>query len=89
MSLVRRLTAEGIGSLLLAAAVWALAIMAERLAGGNAAVALLANTEPRSRSGDPDRALRAGERCALQPGGVPGPGRARAARPGQTAARMR
>ena len=44
MSLVRRLTAEGIGSLLLAAAVVGSGVMAERLAGGNAAVALLANT---------------------------------------------
>lgn len=44
MSLVRRLTAEGIGSLLLAAAVVGSGVMAERLAGGNAAIALLANT---------------------------------------------
>jgi glycerol uptake facilitator-like aquaporin len=44
MSLRQRLTAEGIGSLLLAAAVIGSGVMAERLAGGNAAVALLANT---------------------------------------------
>lgn len=44
MSLVRRLTAEGIGALVLAAAVVGSGIMAERLAGGNAAIALLANT---------------------------------------------
>ena len=44
MSLVKRLSAEGIGSLLLAAAVVGSGVMAERLAGGNAAVALLANT---------------------------------------------
>jgi len=44
LSLVRRLTAEGIGALVLAAAVVGSGIMAERLAGGNAAIALLANT---------------------------------------------
>lgn len=44
MSLARRLTAEGIGSLLLAAAVVGSGVMAERLAGGNPALALLANT---------------------------------------------
>jgi glycerol uptake facilitator-like aquaporin len=42
--MLRRLLAEGIGSLLLAAGVIGSGIMAERLAGGNAAVALLANT---------------------------------------------
>jgi glycerol uptake facilitator-like aquaporin len=40
----RRLFAEGLGSLLLAAAVIGSGIMAERLADGNMAVALLANT---------------------------------------------
>jgi glycerol uptake facilitator-like aquaporin len=40
----RRLTAEGLGSALLAATVIGSGIMAERLASGNAAVALLANT---------------------------------------------
>ncbi len=40
----RRLTAEGIGSLLLAATVIGSGIMAERLAGGNVAIALIANT---------------------------------------------
>jgi len=40
----RRLLAEGLGSLLLAAAVIGSGIMAEQLAGGNLAVALLANT---------------------------------------------
>jgi len=40
----RRLFAEGLGSLLLAATVIGSGIMAERLAAGNAAVALLANT---------------------------------------------
>ena len=44
MSLLRRLTAEGIGSLLLAATVIGSGVMAERLAGGNVAIALLANT---------------------------------------------
>jgi glycerol uptake facilitator-like aquaporin len=42
--LPRRLAAEGLGSLLLAATVVGSGIMAERLSGGNAAVALLANT---------------------------------------------
>ncbi len=40
----RRLAAEGLGSLLLSAAVIGSGIMAERLAGGNQAIALLANT---------------------------------------------
>lgn len=44
MSMVRRLTAEGIGSLLLAATVIGSGIMAQQLAGGNSAIALLANT---------------------------------------------
>lgn len=44
MSLARRLAAEGLGSLLLAATVIGSGIMAERLAGGNTAIALLANT---------------------------------------------
>lgn len=44
MNRARRLTAEGIGSVLLAAAVVGSGVMAERLAGGNAAIALLANT---------------------------------------------
>jgi glycerol uptake facilitator-like aquaporin len=44
MSLSRRLCAEGLGSLLLAATVIGSGIMAQRLAGGNIAVALLANT---------------------------------------------
>jgi glycerol uptake facilitator-like aquaporin len=42
--MVRRLLAEGLGSLLLAATVIGSGIMAEQLAGGNLAVALLANT---------------------------------------------
>jgi glycerol uptake facilitator-like aquaporin len=40
----RRLLAEGLGSLLLAATVIGSGVMAENLAGGNMAVALLANT---------------------------------------------
>jgi glycerol uptake facilitator-like aquaporin len=44
VSLSRRALAEGVGSLLLAAAVIGSGIMAERLAGGNTALALLANT---------------------------------------------
>ena len=44
MSLYRRLLAEALGSLLLAATVIGSGIMAERLAAGNMAVALLANT---------------------------------------------
>ena len=43
-SLARRLTAEAIGTCLLLAAVVGSGIMGERLAGGNVAVALLANT---------------------------------------------
>ena len=42
--LSRRLTGEGLGSLLLAATVVGSGIMAERLSGGNLAIALLANT---------------------------------------------
>src|SRR5271167_1549644 len=42
--LARRLLGEGLGSLLLAATVVGSGIMAERLAGGNLAVALIANT---------------------------------------------
>lgn len=42
--LVRRLTAEGIGSFFLFATVIGSGIMAEKLAGGNVAVALLGNT---------------------------------------------
>jgi glycerol uptake facilitator-like aquaporin len=44
ITLTRRLTSEGVGSLLLTATVVGSGIMAERLAGGNIAVALLANT---------------------------------------------
>ena len=44
MRLSRRLAAEGIGSLFLAATVVGSGVMAERLAGGNPAIALLANT---------------------------------------------
>ena len=44
MMLSRRMAAEGIGSLLLAATVVGSGVMAERLAAGNTAVALLANT---------------------------------------------
>jgi glycerol uptake facilitator-like aquaporin len=43
-SLPRRLAAEGLGSCLLAATVIGSGIMAERLSGGNMAIALLANT---------------------------------------------
>jgi glycerol uptake facilitator-like aquaporin len=42
--LSRRLAAEGLGSLLLAATVVGSGIMAERLSGGNLGIALLANT---------------------------------------------
>ena len=44
MTLRRRLAAEGVGSLFLAAAVVGSGVMAERLAAGNQAIALLANT---------------------------------------------
>jgi glycerol uptake facilitator-like aquaporin len=44
MTLARRLVAEGLGTALLLAVVIGSGIMAERLAGGNVAIALLANT---------------------------------------------
>jgi glycerol uptake facilitator-like aquaporin len=44
MTLARRAAAEALGTMLLLATVIGSGIMAERLAGGNAAVALLANT---------------------------------------------
>ncbi|HSX79276.1 MAG TPA: aquaporin, partial [Candidatus Saccharimonadia bacterium] len=44
MNLARRLTAEAIGTALLLATVVGSGIMGERLAGGNGAIALLANT---------------------------------------------
>src|ERR1700674_2797459 len=44
VGLLRRLAAEGLGTALLVAVVIGSGIMAERLAGGNAAVALLGNT---------------------------------------------
>ena len=43
-AMVRRIAAEGLGSLLLAATVIGSGIMAEKLANGNLAVALIANT---------------------------------------------
>ncbi len=43
-SLARRVTAEGVGTAMLLAAVVGSGIMGERLAGGNTAIALLANT---------------------------------------------
>lgn len=44
MSLARRVVAEGLGTAMLLAVVVGSGIMAERLAGGNVAIALLANT---------------------------------------------
>lgn len=44
MTLAKRLTAEGLGTALLLATVIGSGIMGERLAGGNIAIALLANT---------------------------------------------
>src|SRR5471030_1620714 len=44
MSLARRIVAEGLGTAMLLAVVVGSGIMAERLAGGNVAIALLANT---------------------------------------------
>src|SRR5262247_3483847 len=43
-TIARRVTAEAVGTCLLLAAVVGSGIMAERLAGGNVAIALLANT---------------------------------------------
>src|SRR6201997_3361534 len=45
-SLSRRLLAEGLGTAILVATVVGSGIMAERLAGGNQAIALLGNTIP-------------------------------------------
>src|ERR1700740_1324983 len=45
-SLPRRLLAEGLGTAILVATVVGSGIMAERLAGGNQAIALLGNTIP-------------------------------------------
>jgi glycerol uptake facilitator-like aquaporin len=47
-TLIRRATAEALGSAFLLAAIVGSGIMAERLAGGNAALALLGNTLPTS-----------------------------------------
>src|SRR5439155_20561634 len=44
MTLIRRVTAELLGTAILLGAVVGSGIMGERLAGGNAAIALLANT---------------------------------------------
>ena len=44
--LTRRLAAEGVGTALLVATVIGSGIMAQRLAGGNVALALLGNTLP-------------------------------------------
>ncbi|HYR86978.1 MAG TPA: MIP/aquaporin family protein [Terriglobia bacterium] len=44
MNLARRITAEGVGTMLLLAAVVGSGIMGERLSDGNGAIALLANT---------------------------------------------
>ena len=44
ISLPRRVVAEGVGTALLLATVVGSGIMGERLAGGNVAIALLANT---------------------------------------------
>src|ERR1043165_5863981 len=44
VNLVRRMTAEFLGTAMLLAAVVGSGIMAERLSGGNVAIALLANT---------------------------------------------
>ena len=46
ITLGRRLVSEGLGTALLLATVVGSGIMAERLAGGNVAVALLGNTIP-------------------------------------------
>ena len=71
MNTPRRLAAEGIGSVLLAAAVVGSGVMAERLAGGNAAVALLGEHGSHRRGArDPDRALGSGQRCAFQSRGL-------------------
>jgi hypothetical protein len=50
VTLTRRLAAEGLGSLFLAAVVGS-GVMAQRLAGGNVAIALLANTNGQQYGG--------------------------------------
>ena len=61
---------NAIGAAFLLAAVVGSGIMAERLAGGNVAIALLANTtRDRRRAGRADPDLRPDLRRALQPGG--------------------
>jgi len=66
LSMLRRaLLAEGLGWFLLAATVIGSGIMAERLAGGNLAVALLANCGNRRDARDVDRALGTNQRCTL------------------------
>ena len=77
MSPSRRLTAEGIGSVLLAATVIGSGVMAERLAGGNTAIALLANTGATVAVLATLIALfGAGEWSSFQSGGVACPGAA-------------
>ena len=73
-----RLVAEGIGSLLLAATVIGSGIMAERLAGGNVAIALIANTGATvAVLAALIALLGSGQRRALQPGRVARAGAAR------------
>src|SRR6516225_5657550 len=70
-SLSRKLVAEGVGTCLLLAAVVGSGIMGERLAGGNVAIALLANTIATGGGADcADSHLRSGIRRAFQPGRV-------------------
>ena len=54
-SLPRKLAAEFLGTALLLATVVGSGIMAERLAGGNAAIALLGNTIPNITAGNAEQ----------------------------------
>ena len=70
MTLSRRIVAECLGTAFLLAALVGSGIMGEKLAGGNIAIALLANTLATGASVDnPDFHLRANLGRALQPSG--------------------
>jgi hypothetical protein len=65
-SLARRLTAEGLGTGLLLAAIVGSGIMGERLSGGNAALALFCNSTDRGHPHRADRRDGSGVRRAFQ-----------------------
>jgi glycerol uptake facilitator-like aquaporin len=65
MTLSRRIVAEVLGTAFLLAAVVGSGIMGERLADGNIAIALLANTFATGATLDPNFYIRAHLGCAL------------------------